>query len=153
MHRETVTKRRWIDEQQFLSGLALSQILPGANVSNLAVYIGLCMRGWVGATTALFAVLSGPTVVVIAFAEVYPQLIAIAGFHSAMDGIATAAAGMIIRLAWLGGVHSCRKPTPIVIATATFVAVGVLHFPLVPVVLVLAPISIGLAWRRRLTDA
>jgi chromate transporter len=32
-------------------------------------------------------------------------------------------------------------------AAATFLAVGVLRLPVIPVVLVLAPIGVGLAWR------
>lgn len=87
MHQETITKRRWIDHEQFLSGLALSQILPRANVSNLAVYIGHCVRGWLGAVVALFSVLFGPTVVVMSMAEVYPRLEAVPGFHAAMDAL------------------------------------------------------------------
>jgi chromate transporter len=33
------------------------------------------------------------------------------------------------------------------IVAATFVAIGILRLPMIPVVLVLAPASIGLAWR------
>jgi chromate transporter len=37
-----------------------------------------------------------------------------------------------------------RKPIPVLITAALFVTVGILHWPMIPVVLVLAPISIGL---------
>ena len=93
IHRETVTIRKWLREDQFLSGLALGQVLPGANVSNMAVYIGQLLRGWVGAGIALIAVLTGPFFMVIAFVSTYDSLIRIPGFHSAMDGIAAAAVG------------------------------------------------------------
>jgi chromate transporter len=36
---------------------------------------------------------------------------------------------------------------------ATFVAVGLLNWPLVPVVLVLAPLSIAASWPRARSDA
>jgi|APCry1669190156_1035279.scaffolds.fasta_scaffold06219_2 chromate transporter len=146
MHQETVTKRSWIDNNQFLSGLALSQILPGANVSNLAVYIGHCVRGWPGALVALCAVLFGPTIVVMIFAEIYPRLVAIPGFHAAMDGIAVAAVGMIIRMGWISARHSCRSFVPALIAGITFVAVEFFHVQLPLLVVVLAPISIALSW-------
>src|SRR4051794_10458664 len=47
--REVVHKRGWLDGQQFLSGYALSQLVPGASNVNLAVFIGTQMRGAPGA--------------------------------------------------------------------------------------------------------
>jgi chromate transporter len=39
--------------------------------------------------------------------------------------------------------RNIRRLVPAVIAVAIFVAVGVLNWPMIPVVLVLAPLSIG----------
>jgi chromate transporter len=146
IHRETVTKRKWLRDDQFLSGLALGQVLPGANVSNMAVYIGQLLRGWPGAGTALIAVLCGPFFLVIALASVYQDAIRIPGFHSAMDGIAAAAVGIVLRLGWAGARHSCRKFPQAMVAVAVFIAIGLMQWPLVPVVLVVAPVSIAIAW-------
>jgi chromate transporter len=153
MHRETVTKRGWIDHEQFLSGLALSQILPGANVSNLAVYIGHCVRGWTGAVVAMFSVLIGPTIAVMSFATIYPDLSAVPGFHAAMDGIAVAAVGMIIRMGWITATHSCRHLRPALIAALTFIGIEFFHVQLPVLVIVLAPLSIALAWFERIDHA
>jgi chromate transport protein ChrA len=38
--REVVERRGWIDDRQFLSGVAMSQISPGANGVNIAVFVG-----------------------------------------------------------------------------------------------------------------
>ena len=57
MHRITVGQRGWLTNEKFLAGLALGQVLPGANVSNMAVYIGQVLRGPLGAVVALGAVL------------------------------------------------------------------------------------------------
>src|SRR5262249_61714712 len=62
MYREVVDRRRWLAEDAFLSGLTLGQILPGANVVNLSVYIGQRLRGWVGRVVALTAPLPPPAV-------------------------------------------------------------------------------------------
>jgi chromate transporter len=37
-----------------------------------------------------------------------------------------------------------RKPVPVLIAATLFVTVGVLHWPMIPMVIVLTPLSIGL---------
>ena len=148
IHRETVIKRNWLTEEQFQPGMALGQVLPGANVTNLAVYVGQFLRGPLGAAIALTAVLTGPFFLCIALASVYADLIRIPGFHAAMDGIAAAAIGMILRLGMMGGRHSCRKLSPVLMAFAVFAAIGLLKWPMLPVVAVLAPLSVALAWLR-----
>ncbi len=47
--REVVQKRSWLDDKQFLSGYALSQLVPGATNVNLSAFIGTQMRGAAGA--------------------------------------------------------------------------------------------------------
>ena len=42
-------EKRWLDDKQFLSGYALSQLVPGATNVNLAVFIGTQLRGTPGA--------------------------------------------------------------------------------------------------------
>jgi chromate transporter len=153
IHRETVSRRRWLTNEQFLSGVALGQVLPGANVTNLAIYIGQLLRGGWGAFIAITAVLAAPFFLCIGFSVIYAAAIGIPGFHAAMDGIAAAAVGMILRLGAMGATHSCRKIIPAVIAVGVFIAIGVLQWPLVPVALITAPISVALAWPRGRADA
>ena len=153
MHRITVTQKGWLTEGQFLSGLALGQVLPGANVSNMAVYVGQVLRGPVGALVALFAVLTGPFFLVIAFASIYDDIIKLPFFHSAMDGIAAAAVGMVLRMGFAGASHGCRHLSMAAMVLAVFIAIGIMQWPLVPVVLVSAPISVALAWPRGGDDA
>jgi chromate transporter len=44
IHREVVAKRGWLTDDEFFSGLALAQVLPGTNVSNMTVIIGQRLR-------------------------------------------------------------------------------------------------------------
>jgi chromate transporter len=80
-------------------------------------------------------------------------LIAIPGFAAGMAGIATAAVGMIFRLGISSAQGSLRHLPSVIVLVATFVAVGVLRWPLIPVVLVLAPVSIAICWFRKSADA
>ena len=153
IHRQTVGKLGWLTNEQFLSGLALGQVLPGANVSNISVYIGQLLRGWVGATTAFVAVLTGPFFLVIGFSTIYVTAVGIPGFHAAMDGIAAAAVGMVLRMGYVGASHGCRHWTQIAVILAVFLAIGVMQWPLVPVVVVMAPLSVAMAWMRRTRHA
>ena len=63
-----------------------------------------------------------------------------------MDGLAAAAVGLILLVAVRGARRALVSIGPALVLLATFVAVGVLQWPLVPVVLVLAPLSVAWAW-------
>ncbi len=148
IHRETVTQRGWLTHEQFLSGLALGQVLPGANVTNLAVYIGQLLRGAPGAIIAVVSVLAAPFFLCIGLALIYEDATRIPGFHAAMDGIAAAAVGMILRLGYMGAKSGCNRLATGSVALAVFLAIGVAQWPLFPVIAVAAPLSVWFAWPR-----
>ena len=147
-HREVVQVRGWMTDDEFFSGYSLAQILPGVNSTNMAVYIGQHLRGALGASTALLGLLSGPFVIVIAAASVYHQLVALPGFAAIMGGVAAAAVGMLFRLGMTSARGAPRHLPSLLVLVATFVAVGIMQWPLLPVLAVLAPLSIALAWPR-----
>ncbi len=153
VHREIVQLRGWLTEEEFFSGYGLSQVLPGVNSTNLSVYIGQRLRGTFGALVALAAMLTGPFVVVIAAAVTYQSLLGVPGFQTAMAGIGAAAIGMLMKLAMTSVKNAARRVTSALVMVGTFVAVGILHWPLLLVALVVAPISVGLAWPRKSPDA
>lgn len=148
--QEIVLKRGWMSEEEFLSGLAVSQILPGVNVSNLAVYIGYNLRGIVGAALALGGLLLFPFFAVIGCVLVYDRVIALGWVAAALDGVNAAAIGLLLMIVLRGARGpGGRSPGSILVLGATAIGVGALHLPLLLVVAVMVPISIGLAWQRR----
>jgi chromate transporter len=52
MHRDLVEKRKWISEEDYREGLALSQLAPGPLAAQLAIYIGYVHYRIIGATIA-----------------------------------------------------------------------------------------------------
>jgi chromate transporter len=148
VHREIVLVRQWVTEEEFMAGFALGQILPGVNSTNLTIFVGQHLRGAIGAAVALAGLLSGPFVAVIVAAVLYQNLVGIPGFQAAIAGVAAVAVGMLLRLGVVLARRVKRRVAPALAMLATFVAVGILNLPLVPVVLVLAPLSIAAAWPR-----
>ena len=57
-------------------------------------------------------------------------------------GLAAAAAGLLVAMALKLALPLRRRPMAIAIAVIVFVAVAVFHLPLVPTMLVIAPLSI-----------
>ena len=71
VQQEVVEKRRWVTTDEFLSGLAICQILPGPNQINFAVHIGTRLRGFAGGGAALAGLLIIPMIIAILLAMVY----------------------------------------------------------------------------------
>ena len=147
-HREVVLVRGWMTNDEFFSGYSLAQVLPGVNSTNMAVYIGQHVRGAAGSAVALAGLLSGPFFIVIAVAVIYNRLVELPGFAAAMTGIATVAVGMIFRLGMASAKDSLRHLPSLLVLAASFIAIGIMQWPLVPVLLVLVPLSIAAAWLR-----
>jgi chromate transporter len=148
VYREVVVLRGWLDEDEFMSGLALGQVLPGANIINLSVYVGQKLRGAAGALAAFFGLIFAPFFAVIGIASVYGFLKELSFAEAAMDGVAAAAIGLILIVAGRGVRRAVPRPEAIVALFVTFVAVGLLHYSLLMVVAIVGPISVLAAWFR-----
>lgn len=151
--REVVILRGWLSEDEFMSGLAMAQILPGTNVANLAIYTGQRLHGLAGATAAFVGLLAGPFAAVIALASGYGLIKRLPYVDAAMDGMAAAAIGLLLIMAFRGARRTSRRPAGMAALAATFVGVGLLHWPLLAVVLVVGVLSVLAAWRGSDADA
>jgi chromate transporter len=58
-----------------------------------------------------------------------------------------------MRLGIVGAQRVIKRVAPTLAMIATFVAVGVFEWPLVPVVLVIGPLSVAAVWPREPRDA
>jgi len=48
MHDEVVTRRKWLDEQQFLDLMGATNLIPGPNSTQMALHMGYSQAGWRG---------------------------------------------------------------------------------------------------------
>lgn len=148
IYRDVVDVRKWMSREDFLPGVALSQVMPGVSSTNCAIYVGQMLRGSAGAVTALVGMLTVPFLVSLLAAYAYKTLLGLPGFQETMIGVAAAAIGMLLRT----GIDAARLSTkgwePAIITAATFLAIGVFRLPIVPVVCVVGPLSVALAWRK-----
>lgn len=48
-----VEERRWLSNEEFLTGLTVARLFPGPNQINMAVYVGAFFHGLRGALVAL----------------------------------------------------------------------------------------------------
>jgi chromate transporter len=147
LYRDVVLKRGWVDEQSFLVMLGIAQVMPGANGVKMTVLIGQRLRGGIGAVVGVFGLLSGPFVIVLALGTVYAGLSGALLLHRMLDGMAAAVIGLTLATGLRSAVPELPGFLPVAITIVTVVCVGVLRWPMLPVIAGLAPLSIGLAWR------
>ena len=149
LYREIVQRRGWIDEAAFLPDLALGQGLPGSNGVNMAVLIGRRLKGAAGAFVAPFAMLAGPFAIILALGTVYGRVADLPLVHAVLAGVAAAVVGLSVASGLSLIARGARDVPAIAVAGVTVLCVGILGWPMLPVMLVLVPLSIALAFRRR----
>ncbi len=139
IQREMVDKRRWLTQKEFTEDWAVSQILPGGNVVNLCIILGNRYFGWRGALAALAGILLPPLVIVLLLATAYNQFVHVPQVAGAVRGMGAAAAGLIgaVSLKMIPGLKRNEMGALICAAliAMTFIAVGLLRWPLVYVVI------------------
>lgn len=146
--RMLVEERRWLSAEAFTELLGLCQFLPGGNVINLSVAVGLEFRGVPGAAAALLGLVAGPTAVVIGLGVVYDRLRDDPTLQHLFAGLAAAAAGLLVATA-LKMLAPMRRSAPaLLVVGATLFAIAGARWPLLPCMLALAPLSILLCGRR-----
>ena len=150
--RELVERERWMTREQFVETLGVSQVLPGPNIVNMALMIGDRHFGLRGAFVALAGMLAVPLVIVLALTALYAEFASHPMVSGALRGMGAVAAGLVISTA-LKLSTTLRKGAMglalgIVFAALTFVAIGLLHWPLVWLLAGLAPIAVATAWIR-----
>lgn len=96
MHRDLVEKNKWISEDDYKQGLALSQLAPGPLAAQLAIYLGYVHYKVLGATlVGLFFVLpSFLMVLLIGFA--YKFYGGLQWMQAMFYGVGAAVAGIIV---------------------------------------------------------
>ena len=144
--REFVIKRRWMSEEDFLNGLALSQAAPGVNVTNMAIWIGYRLRGTAGAVAGVAGIVLPSACAIVALAAVFRQLDRFPATHVALAGAAAAAIGLSLTMAITTVRRLPRRAVPIGMMGLVFVAVGLLRWPLPWVVGGFGTASVAYAW-------
>lgn len=145
--RMMVDERRWLSADEFTDLLGLCQFLPGGNIINMSVAVGLKFRGAAGAFAAILGLIAAPTAIVIGLGALYDHFADDPHLRHLFAGLAAAAAGLLISMAIKIMAPLWRKPLALVIVSLAFIAIAVLKLPLLATMLVLAPVSVLAVWR------
>ena len=151
VHRRLVVESKWLNEREFAETLSLCQFLPGPNITNFAIIVGMRFRGVRGALAALVALIAPPTLALIAIGALYDHIIGVAAIRGALNGLSAAAAGLfcVIVVNLLRTLARSRPATtlPFVAASCAAVLTGIFSIPVA--LLAIGPFSIAAAWFNR----
>jgi len=152
VQRALVEQKRWLTTDEFVEDWAVAQVMPGPNVINLALMLGDRYFGWRGAVSALAGMLAFPTVLVLLLALVYSHFAADPRLEGALRGMGAVASGLIaataIKLVPTLRRHPLGRPVGLGFMALVFVAVALLHWPLLAVLALFGGVACAWTWRR-----
>lgn len=146
--RLLVETEAWLTAEEFNVLLGLCQFLPGPNVVNLAVAVGVRFCGWRGAVAGALGLMLGPFFVALVLGVLYGLYGELPAVQSMLHGITLVGAGLIIAMGIRMGLNVKNRVIYLPFAAVAFVGIAVLHWPLPAVMLGGAALTISLSWWR-----
>src|SRR6267154_4167887 len=99
MQRDLVESRRWVSKEDYLEGLAFSQLSPGPLAAQLAMYLGWLRLGPLGATLVGVAFILPSFLMVLGLAALYVHFGQLHWIQGMFYGIGAAVIAIIARSA------------------------------------------------------
>jgi chromate transporter len=96
MHRDLVENKKWISEDDYREGLALSQLAPGPLAAQLSIYLGYVHHGILGATAAGIAFVLPSFLMVLVIGYAYMEFGGLPWMQAVFYGIGAAVIGIIL---------------------------------------------------------
>jgi chromate transporter len=96
MHRDLVENKKWISEDDYKEGLALSQLAPGPLAAQLSIYIGYVHYKLIGATLAGLAFVIPSFFMVLGIGWAYTEFGGLPWMQAVFYGVGAAVIGIIV---------------------------------------------------------
>lgn len=84
---EFITKRKWIEHDEFMDVVAIAESTPGPIAINVATYIGYKLKGFLGATIATIGICVPSFVIMYVVSLFYEQFMGITLVATAFKGV------------------------------------------------------------------
>ncbi|MFG1245199.1 chromate transporter [Xanthobacter flavus] len=137
-----VVEKGWLDEEEFLTALEISQALPGLNATNMSVIVGDRLRGPVGAIVGFLGMTLPGGLLVFALGIFYVSNHGNPAMHAILAGIGAAAVGLLAAVTVQIGHKQLEHLREILLILITVVLVSFLHVSLVLVLLTVLPLAL-----------
>ena len=143
-----VERKQWMGEESFLSAMTMCRIIPAASQINLAVFVGAGLRGAAGGVAAVLGLCLVPVALMLTLGFVYFPFKEVPAVSGALRGASAAAVAMTVAMVVKSGKKCLTGVIPVALFGAAFVLNGVLRWPLLLTLAILAPLALLWAWPR-----
>jgi chromate transporter len=142
LRENLVTGRGWLDDEEFLSALEISQTLPGLNATNMSIIVGERLRGVPGAIVAFLGMTVPGLAVIFVLGILYGRHGEEPAVSSMLNGVGAAATGLLLAVTIQIGRKELGRVTDLLVVAVTCVAVSVLHLSLLVVLATIGSVSV-----------
>lgn len=132
---EVVDRKNWIEKEEFIDILAVSQSTPGALALNMATFIGYKKKGILGAASAILGAIMPSFVIILIVAMFFTKFMNVKAVQEAFMGIRPAVAALIAFSVYKIARTSKIKPMWYIIAVIS--AVLVIFFDADPILIII----------------
>lgn len=146
-----VDRKKWITEQEFLTGLSLSQMLPSATGVNTIEFLGYQVRGPLGAIVAPICFITPATVLITILSAIYFKYGTISVARELFTGLGAVVVALIINAIVALGKSAIKDRWAAGIALAGFAIIQFLHLT-IPVVVLVSATAGYLIYRNKVTE-
>jgi chromate transporter len=100
MQRETVRQRRWLDDQSFLDLVGATNLIPGPNATEIALYLGLIRAGWLGYVVSGLLFILPAMLATLVLAWIYVTYGSLPEVGWVLYGVKPIVIGIIVQALW-----------------------------------------------------
>ena len=101
IQRETVVKRKWVDDDDILDIVAIAESTPGPIAINASTFVGYRVGGFFGAVVGTVGMILPSFIIILAISFVLNSFQDVQAVKYAFNGIRAGVLALIIRALWL----------------------------------------------------
>jgi chromate transporter len=121
MQRETVRNRHWLDDREFLDMVGATNIIPGPNATEMALYLGLVRAGWFGyVLSGLLFIIPG-VLVTLVLAWVYVTYGSLPQIGWVLYGVKPIVIAIVVQALWDLGRKAVKNALTAIVGIAVIV--------------------------------
>ncbi len=137
-----VRDEKWLDDDQFLDALEVSETLPGLNSVNMSVIAGDRLRGTIGAVVAVAGLMIPGMIMIMALGVLWSEQRHNVNLAAFLIGIAAAAVGLLTTVTLQLGRKQFMRPVDAALIFATFAEVSLMHISLLWALLTVGALAV-----------
>jgi chromate transporter len=110
MHDETVKRRKWLGDEEFLDLVGATNLIPGPNSTEMAIHVGFLRGGWRGLIIGGACFIVPAMLIVLSMAWVYVRFGATPQAEWLLYGIKPVVIAIIVQALWSLGQKAVKGP-------------------------------------------